>query len=195
VVEDAIDIYCDAFVAPKRHELDGEPVVSSAPGLRGVAYIRLLVSEDSGYDRLVADAAGARQGVIYVFEQASHCHELLRGQPGWSPGEAPLAMVLRDVGTVTGAELPNGLEHRPVNLTASGGPDGVALKDAVAVAVASDPGIPESAADDFAAYLSRLPSSVRLLAAVDESGAAHATSACHVFGDYTQVFFVNTEPA
>jgi len=40
-----------------------------------------------------------------------------------------------------------------------------------------------------------LPSSVRLFAAIDESGVAHATSACHVFGDYTQIFFVNTEPA
>ena len=27
VVEDAIDIYCDAFVARNRHELDGDPVV------------------------------------------------------------------------------------------------------------------------------------------------------------------------
>ena len=33
------------------------------------------------------------------------------------------------------------------------------------------------------------------LPAVDESGIARATSACHVFGDYAQVFFVNTEPA
>jgi ribosomal protein S18 acetylase RimI-like enzyme len=40
-----------------------------------------------------------------------------------------------------------------------------------------------------------LPASVRLFAGVDETGAARATSACHVFGEFAQIFFVSTEPA
>ena len=74
------------------------------------------------------------------------------------------------------------------------GPDAVPLKEAAAAALASDPGITESA-DEVARYLSGLPYSVRLFAAVDENGVARATSACHVFGEYAQIFFVTTEPA
>jgi ribosomal protein S18 acetylase RimI-like enzyme len=194
VVEDAIDIYCDAFVARKRHELDSDPVVLIAPGVRGVAFIRLLVSDDSGYGPLVEEVAAARRGVVNVFERASRCNEFLRGQPGWSAERPEMAMMLRDVQAVTGATLPDGLDLRPVNRVASEAPDAVPLKDAVAVAIASDLGITESA-DDVAGYLSGLPSSVRLFAAVDDREVARATSACHVFGEYAQVFFVNTEPA
>jgi hypothetical protein len=183
VVEAAIDIYCDAFVARQRHELDGDPVVLIAPGVRGVALIRLLITDDSGYGRLIAEVASAGRGVVNVFERASRCNEFLRGQPGWSAGRPEMAMVLRDVQAVTGATLPDGLDLRPVNRVASEAPDAVPLKDAVAVAILSDLGITESA-DDAAEYLRALPSSVRLFAAVDERGVARATSACHVFGEY-----------
>jgi ribosomal protein S18 acetylase RimI-like enzyme len=161
--------------------------------MRGVALIRLLVTDDSGYDRLVAEASG-RRGVVYVFEQASRCTEFLRGQPGWNAGRSELAMVLRDVQAVTGVALPDGLDLRPVDRVASEAPDDLPLKGAAAAAIVSDPGITESA-DEVAEFLRGLPASVRLFAAVDESGVARATSACHVFGEYTQVFFVNTEPA
>jgi predicted GNAT family acetyltransferase len=80
-----------------------------------------------------------------------------------------------------------------VDRVGAGAPDAVPLKAAVAAAIASDPAITD--ADHVASYLSGLPSSVRLFAAVDETGAARATSACHVFGEYAQVFFVSTEPA
>jgi ribosomal protein S18 acetylase RimI-like enzyme len=194
MVEDAIDIYCDAFVARKRHELDSETVALTAPGIRGVAFNRLLVTDDSGYDRLVAEVASAWRGAAMIFEQASRCNEFLRSQPGWSAERSEIGMVLRDLQAAKGDTLPDGLELRHVILAASETPDGVPLKDAVTVAIASDLGIKESV-DDVAGYLSALPSSVRMLAAVDESGTARATSACHVFGDYAQVFFVNTEPA
>jgi ribosomal protein S18 acetylase RimI-like enzyme len=105
-----------------------------------------------------------------------------------------MAMVLRDIEAVTDAAFPDGLELRPVDRVGSGAPDTVPLRDAVATAIASDPGITESA-DRVAGYLRALPPSVRLFAAVDETGVARATSACHVFGDYAQVFFVSTEPA
>lgn len=194
MVEAAIDIYADAFVAPRRHELASAPVVQIASGVRGVAVIRLLVIDDSGFDRLVAEIGGPWRGVVLAFEQASRCNELLRGQPGWSASHPEMAMVLRDVEAVTGAALPDGLDLRPVNRAAPEAPDAVPLKDAAAVAVASDPSITDSA-DEVARFLSRLPPSVRLFAAVDDAGVAHATSACHVFGEYAQVFFVSTEPA
>jgi ribosomal protein S18 acetylase RimI-like enzyme len=194
VVGAAIDIYCDAFVARQRHELDSAPVVLTAPGMRGIALIRLLITDDSGYDRLVAEAAGAWRGVVMVFERASRCSEFLRGNPGWSADRTELAMVLRDVQGATGATLPDGLALRPVARSTSEAPDAVPLKDTAALAIAADRSITESV-DEVGGYLSGLPSSVRLFAAVDESGVARATSACHVFDEYTQVFFVNTEPA
>jgi ribosomal protein S18 acetylase RimI-like enzyme len=193
VVEAAIEIYGDAFVARNRHELDSAPVLLTIPGALGMAWIRLLITDDSGYDRLVAEAAGAWRGVVMVFEQAARCQEFLRGHAGWSAGRSELAMVLRDVQTVTGTTLPDGLRLRPVDRGTSESPDAVPLKDAAAVAVASDLSITGSA-DEVAGFLSGLPPSVRLFAAVDEKGVARATSACHVFGEYTQIFFVNTEP-
>lgn len=152
---DAIEVYTEAFVAPGRHEL-GRPAILSAPGLRGVSFRHLLVTDDSGYDRLVEMIDG--HGIVMVFEGARRSHELLRNRPGWAA---------REVQTVP-------------------------LEEAIAVAVASDPSIEDPAG--AAAYFSALPPSARLFAAVDARGAAHATSACHVFGEYAQIFFVNTEP-
>lgn len=193
-VEAAIDIYCDAFVARNRHELVGEQVTLVTPGLRVVALIRLLVSDDSGYDRFVAEVTTAPRGVVFCFEQASRCCEFLRDQPGWSSGRSEVAMVLRDLAALPDATLPDGLALRSVNRAATEGPGTVSLKDAAAAAVVSDLSITESA-DEVAGFLGRLPPSAHLFAAVDESGTARATSACHVFGDYAQIFFVNTEPA
>jgi predicted GNAT family acetyltransferase len=103
-------------------------------------------------------------------------------------------MVLRRVQVAANATLPDGLVLRPVHRLASEAPNGVALRDAVAVAIASDPGIAEPA-DEFARFLTGLPTSVRLFAAVDDAGVARATSGCQVFGEYARVFFVNTEPS
>jgi ribosomal protein S18 acetylase RimI-like enzyme len=64
----------------------------------------------------------------------------------------------------------------------------------VDLVIASDPGLTESP-EAFAEFLRGLPSSVELLAAVDEQEVARATSGCDVFGAYTRVFFVNTDPA
>jgi hypothetical protein len=47
VVEAAVDIYCDAFVARQRHGLDSDPVVLTVPGMRGIALIRVLVTNDA----------------------------------------------------------------------------------------------------------------------------------------------------
>jgi ribosomal protein S18 acetylase RimI-like enzyme len=194
VAEAAIDIYCDGFVAPNRHELDSEPVVHIAPGMRGVAHIRRLVTDDAGYDLLVTEVASAQPGVVFVFEHAPRCNGFLHEQPGWSADATEMAMVLRDIEDMSSASLPDGLELRPVDRLDLVAPDAVPLKDVVTAAIRSDPGITD-APDRVAGYLSGLPPSVRIYAAVDETGAVRATSACHVFGEYTQIFFVSTEPA
>jgi len=192
VDESASDIYSDAFVTPGRHELVSSPVVTEGPGVRGVAVIRLVVTDDSGYDRLVAELDGPWRGVVFILEQAARCAEFLRGQPGWA-GHSEMAMALRDVTALPEVTLPDGLRPQLVNRDSTEGHEGSLLKSAAAVAVASDPSVTDSP-DEVAGFLTRLPSSVRVLAAVDEGGVARATSACHVFGDYTQIFFVNTEP-
>jgi ribosomal protein S18 acetylase RimI-like enzyme len=102
-------------------------------------------------------------------------------------------MVCRDIHALPRVPLPNGLVLRPVKRSAREGRDAVPLQDAVAVAIASDPGIRDPA-EDFAAFLSSLSPSVRLFAAVDEDGVPRATSGCDVFGEHARVFFVNTEP-
>jgi ribosomal protein S18 acetylase RimI-like enzyme len=167
--------------------------VRIAPGVRDYAHIRLLVTDDSGYDRLVAEAASARPGVVFVLERASRCNSFLHDQPGWTAEATQLAMVLRDLRTAGDAELPDGLALRPVDRVGSEAPDAVPLKDAAAAVVVSDPGVTDSA-DQVGEYLSGLPASVRLFAAIDETGVVRATSACHVFGEYTQIFFVSTDP-
>lgn len=186
---DAIEVYAEAFVAPGRHELS-RPAIVSVPGLRGVSFSHLLVTDDSGYDRLVEIIDG--HGVVMVLEGAWRSHELLRSRPGWAAGEVQLAMVLAAIESGTRSALPDGLALRPVQGPAFRDVLTVPLEEAIAVAVASDPSIEDPGG--AAGYFSALPPSARLFAAVDASGAAHATSACHVFGEYAQIFFVNTEP-
>lgn len=198
VVDAAIDLYCAAFVARQRHESDADPVAPLAPGIHGsvgadgARVIRLLVTDDRGYTRLTTEVTAAR-GEVNVFDQASRCGELLRGRSGWNADRPATAMVLRRIQDVVNVVLPDGLVLRSVNRIATETPDAVALHDAVAVAIASDPGITEPA-DEFARFLTGLPSSVRLFAAVDDAGVARATSGCDVFDEYARVFFVNTEP-
>jgi ribosomal protein S18 acetylase RimI-like enzyme len=200
VVDTAVDLYGAAFVARSSHESDGDPVPRVEPGIRGVVWageergIRLLVTDDRGYGQLATEVVGAREGVVIVLDRAPRCHDFLRSQSGWRADRPATAMVLQDVHAVPAPTIPNGLVLRPVRRLACEAPDdAVPLEDAVAVAIASDPGITESP-DAFAGFLRGLPSSVRLFAAVDDAGAARATSGSEVFGEYARIFFVNTEP-
>jgi ribosomal protein S18 acetylase RimI-like enzyme len=186
VVDAAIDLYRAGFVARVSHEPD-------AVRADGGRVNRLLATDDRGYGSFVKEVTGA-VGEATVFERASRCDAFVRGQPGWTADRPAIAMVLHDIQAVSpNAGLPGGLVLQPVNRRASEMPNGVALDDAVAVAIASDPGIAEPASA-LARFLAGVPSSVRLLAAVDCAGVARATSGCEVFGEYARIFFVNTEP-
>ena len=195
----AIDIYGAAFVARYGGDSDdgGAPVIE--PGLYGVVptqddpAIRLLVTDDRAYGRLTTEVRGARRGIVNIVETASRCNAFMGGLRGWKTERPATAMVCRYINAVPDVTLPDGLALRPVNRSATATSDAVPLPDAVAVAMASDPGITDPA-DEFAAFLSSLSLSVRLFVAVDKDGIARATSGCDVFGEYARVFFVNTEP-
>lgn len=195
----AVDLYGAAFIARHGRDPHAHRAPLIEPGVRGLtaAYgereICLLVIDDRAYGRLAADVATARQGVVSVFETAAHCDELMGSQRNWKADRPSTAMVCRDIHAVPATRLPDGLTLRAVIGFASEAEDAVPLEGAVAVAVASDPGITQPT-DEFARFLSSLPSSVRLFAAVDAMGVARATSGCDVVGDSARVFFVNTEP-
>jgi ribosomal protein S18 acetylase RimI-like enzyme len=197
VVVTAVDLYGAAFIARYSREHRRTPLIE--PGVRGFLptdeeeAIHLLVTDDRAYGRLATDVRTARHGVVNVFDKAPYCDDFVSGLQGWKAERPATAMVCRDVHAVPAVALPDGFVLRPVSRFASEAPDAVPLECAVAVAAASDPGI-TGPPDELSGFLSSLPSSVRLFAAVDEAGVARATSGCDVFGDYARVFFVNTEP-
>jgi len=194
------ELYGAAFVARSSGERHGDPVSRVEPGIRGVVWpgeervIRLLVTDDRGYGGLVTEVAAARQGAVDVFDEARRCHEFLRSRSGWDADRPATAMVLQAVRAVPAATLPGGLVLRPVRRLASEARDAVPLEDAIAVAIASDPGLTDAPVQ-VARFLRGLRHPVHLFAAVDAAGVARATSGCEVFGEYTRIFFVNTEPA
>lgn len=198
VTGQAVDLYSAAFAARYSRPSDGYRAPLIEPGICAVVAheertIRLLVIDDRAYGRLTTDVPTARQGVIHVFDSAPRCDDFMRGRPGWRAERPATAMVCRDIDAVPAATLPDGLVLRPVDRFASQALSAVPLREAVAVALASDPGIVEPA-DEFARFLRALPSSVRLFAAVNGQGIARATSGCDVFGEDARIFFVNTEP-
>ena len=127
MVGTAVDFYSAAFVARHSHKPASDPVPLSEPGIRGVVtgdekrIIRLLLLDDRGYGRLATEVAVAQQGVAHVFERASRCDALLRGQSGWTADRPSTAMVLRDIHAVSIATLPDGLILRPVKRLACDG--------------------------------------------------------------------------
>jgi ribosomal protein S18 acetylase RimI-like enzyme len=179
LTETAVDLYVAAFVA-RFGRADGDS-------------IRLVVTDDRAYDRLTRDVPSARRGSVSVFETAPRCDEFMRAQPRWKPDRPSTSMVHEDIEAVPDAPLPTDLVLRPVNRVGPEPADGVPLAEAAAVAIASDPGITEPVAE-FAEFLRGLSPSARLFAAVDDEGVVRATSGCEVFGEYTRIFFVNTEP-
>lgn len=195
----AVDLYCAAFVARHSRESDGPRALLIEPGVRGVVAaderrtIRLLAIDDRAYGRFTTVVSTGQLGVADVFDTAPRCDEFMRGRSGWNAERPSTAMVRRGLRALPAVSLPEGLVLQSVNRFSSDAQGAVPLEDAVAVAIASDPGI-DGTADEFAGFLRALPSSVRLFAAVDNGGIARATSGCDVFGDYARVFFVNTEP-
>ncbi len=191
----ARDAYVAAFAA--RCVATGLPVLAK-PGLHGVVSktgwpsTRVLVTDDGALDELGALLPAVRGGLITVFVAAARCTQLLREQPGWTPGAAT-AMASRDLGGVPQLALPPELTLRAVRRRPEDGADGVTLQDAVALAVLAEPD-GESSADALAGYLAALSPTFRLLAAVDRAGAVRATTGYGVFGAHAAVIFVNTHP-
>jgi ribosomal protein S18 acetylase RimI-like enzyme len=193
-----VDVYRAAFVA--RCEAVREPGQSKvdAPGICGLlaspghVHARLLITEDRARDLLAAMLPDAKAGMITVFAAAPRCRALVAEQTTWTFDE-PTAMICRDLRDVPAPALPAELTLRPVRRSAGDRPEGVPLEDAVAAVLRANPTM-DDPAKTFAVYLRSLPSSARLLCAVDREGVVRATSASSTFGAEARVFFVNTDP-
>ena len=193
-----VDVYRAAFVA--RCEALRQPGQSAVdePGICGLVaspsalHARLLITEDRARDLLADLLPDTRAGMITVFAAARRCRELVADETAWTVDE-PTAMICRDLRDVPAPVLSAELTVRPVRRSADARPDGVPLEDAVAAVLRANPEMDDSP-ETFAAYLRSLPSSVRLLCAVDRRGVVRATSASNTFGLEASVFFVNTDP-
>jgi ribosomal protein S18 acetylase RimI-like enzyme len=187
----AVELYVAAFLA-RFGGSNGARVrgagISGFATSHGEPTVRLVVTDDRAYDQLTRDVPSARHGSVSVFETAPRCAELMRDQAGWKPDRPSTSMVHGEIDDLPDTPLPTGLVVRPVNRQ---GPE---LAEAAAVAIASDTGITEPAAE-FEQFLKGLSSSTRLFVAVDEDGVPRATSGCEVFGEFARIFFVNTEPS
>jgi ribosomal protein S18 acetylase RimI-like enzyme len=193
----SVDVYVAAFLArcaaarrPGQAKVDGHGVHGLGPSSDDQR-IRLLVTEDRGYDVLSALLENARAGIVDVFATAARCARLIDGDPAW-PAETVTAMICRELETVPAVSLPGELTLRPVRRLADDAPDGVPLADAVAAAALADPRItdPQAVAD----FLRSLPAEMRLFAAVDGDGVVRATAGSGAFGRHASVIFVNTDP-
>lgn len=187
-----VDLYSAAFSARwGPMQTRGRTTIGEA-GLRGVlpgaedSQARLLVTDDRAHDVLAALLPHARAGMIRVFETAERCAQLVADQLGWG-SDTVTAMVCRDLNAMPVLPLPDDLTLRSVRRLAGDSEDGVALVDAVALAIEGPPG-------GLGDFLRTLPSTFRLLAAVDSGGTVRATSGFGVFGCYATVIFVNTDP-
>ncbi|HEY7633315.1 MAG TPA: GNAT family N-acetyltransferase [Thermoleophilaceae bacterium] len=150
------------------------------------------MTDDRAHDLVATLLPKAHDGMINVFAAAARCTQLVEGCRAWR-GQPATAMVCRDLRTVPTLTLPNDLTLRPVRRLADDASDGVPLENAVAAAKLADPRI-EDPHTVFAGYLRSLPSTVRLLAAVDAADVVRATSGCGAFGTAASVMFVNTDP-
>jgi GNAT superfamily N-acetyltransferase len=154
---------------------------------------RVLVLDDRALGLLEARVHELFARVVFVLEQATACHRLLSRQQHLHPMVCT-AMVCDDLASIPEPPLPDGLELRPVT-TSSPGEGEVALADAAAAAIRSDPTMaPATDRAAFVDYLRSVPNT-RYLAAVDADGAVRATAAAAIWGITTGVFFVNTDPS
>lgn len=174
-------------------EIVDEPGILGLVGRSATALDgRVLVTDDRARATLAARLPDLHARVLYVFDEADACRQLL-AHGGGLRAEGCTAMVCRRLDAVPPLDLPPGLRLRPVDVTPGG--DGVPLVDAAVAALRSDPSAaPAATLDDFVAYLRSIPSA-RFLAAVDDGGAVQATAACAIWGTTAGVFFVNTDPA
>jgi ribosomal protein S18 acetylase RimI-like enzyme len=197
VASTSVEVYVAAFLArcdaaqrpgqAKVDELDVHGLGPSSDNRR----IRLLVTEDRGYDVLSGLLEKARAGLVDVFATAARCARLINGDPAWRT-ETVTAMICRELQAVPAVSLPGDLSLRPVRRLIEDAPDGVPLEDAVAAATLADPRIndPRAVTD----FLRSLPAAMRFFAAVDGDGVVRATAGSGAFGTYASVIFVNTDP-
>lgn len=197
----AVDVYVACFQA-RCGELRGPASeLVDQPGLHGLLSstaqprTRLVVDADEAHAALVPIMAHAPEGAtLTVFHTASRCRRLLDDDPVWR-GRVATAMIARSLAGSVPRPVPAGLTIRAVQLGCTDPRSGVALEDAVDLAIRADPPAEPDATTSFVTYLRSLGSSLRLFAAVDDAGVVRGTSGVGVFGACAHVLFVNTDPA
>ena len=190
----------DQYVATFRSRaavLGGE--LLDSPGLLGcslrrhdVPVGRLLVVSDAAVAVLEGRLLELDVEMVTVLGDAPRAIALLEGSGRFRLVEEGTAMVREHLDDLPASELPDGLRLTPVQRTPDE-PDGVPFEVALAASGEFDPddGVSDEVIRDF---LMRLPHG-RLLAAVDDDGAVHATSASGAYGEDAVVVFVTTDPA
>jgi GNAT superfamily N-acetyltransferase len=162
-------------------------VGTSSAALNG----RVLVTDDRALEVLTTRWTELHARVTNVFAGATECNDLMT-RTGCRQ-EPCTAMVSHDLDAIPELDLYDGLTLRPVARTAADA-DCVPLRDAADAALRSDlSAAPAADLDDFVDYLLGVPNA-RFLAAVDAQGVVRATAATATFGEFTGVFFVNTDP-
>ncbi len=192
-VEDYLDGFRDRVLALQH---PGQEVVDS-PGILGLVGRsaesldgRVLVTDDQALGLLAARESDLRARVVYVFDHAEACHDLMSRTGGYRLTRCT-AMVCRDLAAVPEPALPTGLVRRPVH---TDDPAAVSLAAAAAAALRSDPAMaPMADLDGFVRYLVSIPRAT-YLAAVDAGSVVRATAASAAWGATVGVFFVNTDP-
>ena len=195
----AIEPYVDAFLSRCDAVRGPDSLLVDEPGIHGVLPVsdgspaRLLVTDDQAVDVLASLMPRVPAGTVSVFAAAPRCTEMLSSRRDWKPSQVT-AMIQHDLRGLPDFPLDSALTLRPVRRLADDAVTGVPLDDAVAVALAADPGGGD-ALRGLAEHLRSMPPQIRLLAAVDDDGVARATSGSGAFGSEATVIFVNTQPA
>ena len=191
--------YADAYIRRAVATSGRDATVIDAPGLHGVlggqgAGVSLLVSGDGGRERLEAVLAPAPRGVITVLDGAERSLALIRDDPRWHAKPISM-MVCRDLAAVPEAQLPGGLQCRPVAVAGPAMEDEIDLPAAIAVAVVADPNTSAQAPTQMLDQFRAMRPQPSIGAAVDTDGIVRATCGVRVTGPDASVFFVNTDPA
>ena len=158
-----------------------------APGVCGVlgnaepGSGRLLITDDRALAALADLGPDLDVHVVNVLKAAPQCRAVIEAAGPWR-SEDVTAMVCRDLAALPVVLLADGLTIRPVYRAFGDPDDGVPLVHAAEACLRFSRHADGDPVPGFLAYLSSLPASTRLLAAVDGQGVVRATAGSTVIG-------------
>jgi GNAT superfamily N-acetyltransferase len=193
-----VELYRSSFARRSAAMSMPDEVLISQPGICGVLGSserpggRLLITDDRAVSQLGTVLAEAPARIITVFAEATRSRDLIEQTALWH-GEDATAMICRDLSEVPALPVPAGLTIRTVRRAPSDPADGVPLEQAAQACLRADPQTAGHPLPGFIAFLQSLPSSTRLLAAVDEQHMVRATAGSSALGADANAYFVSTD--